>query len=102
MDNTEKIEKTLNGIENIRRANVNPFFYEKVRNRLDEKNNLKSSGRGFVFTAVLTMILILILNITVLKNYSVNTTIMVNETKTKQDISSFAKEYFSLNSTYSY
>jgi hypothetical protein len=102
MNKQEKIEKTLNSMENIHPAKANPFLYEKIRNRMNEKNKVKSAGRGFVFAAALTIIAVLILNISALKNYSDKTAITFDQTTTKQDITSFAKEYYNLNSTYSY
>lgn len=97
----EKIEQAFSCINNLNRAKANQFLFEKIKSRMGEKNKAASGNRGFIFAAALAMAVMLILNFAVWNNYSANTETS-NVSETKQDINSFAKEYFNVNSAYSY
>ena len=102
MNKSEKIEKTLNSLDGIKRARANPFLFEKIRSRMSEQHEPKPADKRLVFAVVTAVIAIAILNISVWQNYSSSINNYSTTQNSKQDISSFAEEYFSLNSTYSY
>lgn len=98
MDNSEKIERTLNSIQNIGRAKANPFMFEKIKQRMAGNGKVKSGGVKFIFAASFAIITIAVINISVWVSYSSTDYNKTNTTmNSKQDISTFAKEYFDLN-----
>ena len=103
MDNSEKIERTLNSIEGIGRAKANPFMFEKIKQRMSGNEKVRSSGVKFIFATALTVIAIAVVNISVWISYSSTDYNKTNTTvSSKQDISTFAKEYFDMNSESNY
>lgn len=101
MDNSEKIERTLNIIEDIGRAKANPFMFEKIKQRMTESRKAKSGSAKFILVTALTVIAIAVINIGVWISYSSADYHKAN-TNSKQDISTFAKEYFDMNSDSNY
>ena len=102
MNKTEKIEKTLNSLDGINRAQANPFLFEKIKNRMNGDNKAKASNTKLVFATVIALAAAVILNIFVWQSYSASNNNYTTTQNSKQDISSFAKEYFGTNSTYYY
>jgi hypothetical protein len=87
----DKIDKTLGALEGIERAEPNPFFYARLKARMENAQEalpprirwvMKPS---FVFSG---LALIIILNVVSVINYSKN-----SQQPEKQSIEGFASEY---------
>jgi flagellar basal body-associated protein FliL len=104
MDNSEKIERTLNSIEGTQRAKANPFMFEKIKQRMAAEGKTKSGSVKFILATALTVIIVAVINITVWTSYSSSDYTKINNTQnsSKQDISTFAKEYFDQSSQSNY
>lgn len=106
MDNKDKIERTLNSLDNIRRAQANPFLFEKIVNRIQAKPKAVSYGTKYVMAAVMGLLAVFVINFAVWKSYIDSTAKYNNSittvTNQKQDISTFAKEFFNSSSSYNY
>ena len=91
----EEIEKTLAFLDKKESLPANPFFYTRLRQRLDEK-----SGRKFTFSGTLKpafFILLLILNLTtVIWHLDLNEPAVSNNDKV--DLTDFLKTDFNLDS----
>ncbi len=97
MDKSEKIERTLNSLDNLSHAKANPFLFEKIKAGLNNKE--KKSNVRVVFALSLAMFAAILINIGVWTSYS---TAVKYQTNTKENITSFAEEYFNNNTTYNY
>ena len=90
----EEIEKTLAFLDKKESLPPNPFFYTRIRQRLDEK-----SRRKFTFSGTLKysfLILLLILNLTtVIWHLDLNETAV--STNDKVDLTDFLKTDFNLD-----
>ena len=97
------IEYTFESIKGIEQAECNPFIYTKVKERI---STIKKGGTvfglsfGYVWKLAITFIILAMLNIFSLMNYTKKES--VQYTTTKQDINSFIDEYSINNSTYYY
>jgi hypothetical protein len=99
MDKTEKIEKTLNSLNGTTRAKANPFLFEKIKAGMQDAGRRKSSDARVIFAAALAVIAAFMINVGVWTSY---TNAVKQQTSGKQNITSFAKEYFNSNTTYNY
>lgn len=106
MDNKDKIEKTLSSLDGIKRAQANPFLFEKIVNRMQAKPKTVTYGTGYVMAAMMAILAVFVINFAVWKSYIDSTAHYNNSittvTNRKQDISSFAKEFFNSSSSYNY
>jgi hypothetical protein len=103
MDNSEKIERTLNSIQNIGRAKANPYMFEKIKQKMNEPGGTKNSSVKFILASSFAVITIAVINVSIWLNYS-SAYSDYNKTtvSSKQDISTFAKEYFNQSSESNY
>jgi hypothetical protein len=99
MDKSEKIEKTLSSLDNIGHAKANPFLFEKIKAGLNNKPKEKTSDARLIFGVSFAIFAAIIINIAVWTSYS---TAIKYQTNTKENITSFAEEYFNFNTTYNY
>ncbi len=99
MDTQEKIEKTLESLNGIKRAEANPFLFAKIKSGLNVKGAGKSPVSRTVFAAALAAIAVIVINVAVWTSYA---GAVKQQTNGNEDITSFAKEYFNSNSTYNY
>lgn len=91
MESNQNIERTLNSLEGIVKAETSPFLYDKVMNRLSgTEARVVTLDRGIVWKAAASFAILIALNILVLvrNKYSENLTAQDNNNPV-------AKEYFS-------
>lgn len=109
MEKKEKIvaeaEKTLQVLDGISRADVNPYLFSKIINKMEEA---EPAEKKFNFKLAITVVIVcLFTNLAVLLsyrnennpgNYSKN----VSDSLRTAQIKSFASEYSSINNFYFY
>jgi hypothetical protein len=97
-----EIEKTLNSIDGIGRAEANPYLYSKIMNRMDEPGD---AIKNFNFKLALTIVVICVLvnlgAFLVLPQYT-NTDTTVTGDSREYNIKTFTSEYYSINNIYFY
>ena len=104
----KKVKDTLESIDNIHRAEANPFLYEKIMESLEHDDAKDKKGffwnYSFVRFAFIALI-ILILNILTYTNYKEKLEdALSTKTQTEKEnyLKSFAIEYSIQNTTYNY
>lgn len=102
----EKIKRsvsdTLNSISGIKRAEPNPFLFGRIMEEIKERQSTpKKFTTGYVWKLALVFIVMAMLNIFTLINYT-GTDSGQETVTTQQDINSFINEYSLNNTTYSY
>ncbi|MGZ3865112.1 MAG: hypothetical protein ACXVC6_09340 [Bacteroidia bacterium] len=91
MESNREIEKTMSSLEGMIKAEANPFFYDKVMNRLNGKEaKVIVLKPGVLWKAAASVAILVTLNILVLvrNNHSENLT-------AQENTNPVAKEYFS-------
>jgi hypothetical protein len=102
-DINKLIKNTIESFNGIKPAECHPFIYTKVREKI---SSLKKEGivfglsMGYVWKLALTFIILAVLNIFSLVNYTNKES--EQYITSKQDINSFIDEYSINNSTYNY
>ena len=71
------VENSLNGIQS---AEVNPYLYSKILNRIHTKSNQTISPK-FVFASSIALIVLIVLNVFIFKSASNNSTSATNDLK---------------------
>lgn len=87
----EKIEKTLGALGGIERAEPNPFFYTRLKARMENAQEvLPSRVRWIMNPSVVfsSLLVIIVLNVVSVINYSKN-----SQQPERQSIEGFASEY---------
>lgn len=93
-----EIEKTLNSLDGMDRAEVNPFLYTKIANRLDEQETSESRFNFKVAIAVVIVCLLINLVTYFYSPWNSYTTEYDRETK----LQTVATEYSFSNNYYLY
>ena len=100
-DNINKLtEDAINSIEGISRATTAPAFYNKVLDRISEKENrsrIKKFSSGSGWKIVLVFAALIIINLFTLIKYT-----GLENKEYEQNLYSFVKEYSLINQTYNY
>jgi hypothetical protein len=98
----EEIEKTVESMNSISRAEVSPFFYTRVQARVDNASPSSASAWQVMMkpaVSLITLLLLLILNIAAIRYYTKASEQPVSETTSP--IQKFANEYdLGTNSVY--
>ncbi|MGA2668482.1 MAG: hypothetical protein ABSF32_06140 [Ignavibacteria bacterium] len=102
----EKIKRsvsdTLNSISGIKRAEPNPFLFGRIMEEIKERQSTpKKFTTGYVWKLALVFIVMAMLNIFTLINYTSSDTGQ-DTSATSSDISTFIDEYGLNNTTYIY
>jgi hypothetical protein len=93
-----EVKKTLNSLDGISRAEVNPFLYTKIINKMEEADTVE---RRFNFKIALGVVIVCIIINLAAYLYIPQYTDSVYYTREYQ-IKSFASEYSSINNFYFY
>lgn len=92
----EQIEKTLNSIDTIGRADAPPFFYTRLQARLDKKNEQTVPfwmvGKRSVLSLA-TLALLVVLNIAAIRSYLHSAKQPATEQQPANGIQAFADTY---------
>jgi hypothetical protein len=59
----QEIEKTLNSLEGMQRAEMHGFLFEKIKARLREETGLKATGFSFSWKLAAAFVIIISINI---------------------------------------
>ncbi len=102
LDIENKINQTLNSLEGLGKAEVNPFFYNRLEARM--QNELLGSNNQFSFLAnmklnVAVLSVFMIFNLVTF--FSINKSTEVSNDREIQ-IESFAQDYFSGSDDFEY
>lgn len=93
MKHSEEIEKTLNSLDGLQKAEMHPFLYEKIRHRMQNKGQSYYIPSRYSWKLASVVIVVLAMNIITWTRSS------SNEKSTEQKKNPIAQEYFSyLNS----
>jgi hypothetical protein len=99
----KKVEKTLDSLDGIKRAEPQAFFYTRLRARLerDEKNAWEVAGSFLArpVVAIVGLCMILVFNVAILMQKEMATT---NTTTTLTDINQDDENIFASVTTYDY
>lgn len=99
------LEKTLQVADEIGKAEVNPYLFSKIINKMEEA---EPTGKKFNFKLAITVVIVcLFTNLAVLLSYqdennSGNNSNNVSDSLRTAQIESFASEYSSINNFYFY
>ena len=94
MNKEQLINETLNSLKGIKKAQANPFLYEKVLNRMSAGNTTERRIFFSLRWQVVTLTLLLALNaFTLISN---------KKNEVKENASAFATEYFGKENSYNY
>jgi hypothetical protein len=64
-----EVEQTMNSLDHIERADINPFFVSKVFTRIDSRKNVSAYNSAWFKVALASMIVIILINVyTILVN----------------------------------
>ncbi len=95
--NTE-IEKTLNSLDKLQKAEMHPFLYEKIRHRMQEGKNKPVNGVVFSWKMAFAFTVILSINVLACWNYKKD--VVVQDTNTSASNTSPDNYYY--NTSYNY
>jgi len=63
MEKNKEIERTLNSLDNLQKAEMHPFLYEKIKHRMVERANEKNTGTSFSWKLASVLLLVIFLNV---------------------------------------
>ena len=99
----EKINQTLNCLEGLGKAEVNPFFYRKLEARMLNEQTPTVERFAFVGNLKLNMAVLLVFMIlNLITFFSLNETYEVQTSDRESQIESFTEDYFSGSDDYNY
>jgi len=107
MENTELnklIDETLRSLDGMKPAEPNPFLFSKIRQRINDSSksgSVKKISLKPAWGLAIVFIILFIINVVTIINYSNNTTQQTTISSTT-NINSFIEDYSLSNSTYNY
>ena len=79
-DREEWIDSVMNSLDGMQRAQVNPFLYRKIADKLEKKPALKAYvSPSKLWIATLSFVVLLAINVAAIIKHSRNTTAGVTE-----------------------
>jgi len=93
----QKVEETIASIDGLQRAEANPYFYDKIMQRIKSAPaRVVTMKPSMIWTAAACLVLLFGINLFTWIDYS-KTTNYTNHTKTDATVNALVKDYFSTN-----
>ena len=99
MENQKEIEKTLNSLDSLQKAEIHPFLYEKIKHRMQQgKIETKPS---LTFSWKLASVLVIVIFINVFTCVKYKNQEASQKTNTENNTNSDTENYY-YNTSYNY